>query len=528
VTSVHERERWAGDRAAAPAIARASTATGPRRWVDPALVGGVALVVYALHGYDGALTRDFGVFTYGGLRISHGSSPYVDIFNSVGPLSDAVPGLAIWVGHLVGADPIFSARLLESVISALCCALLCVLARDVLGVRAAGFVAPAVFLTFPEFLELASDGPRDKTTMVVFLLGCLVLLVRRRWFAAGACAALATLTWQPVLAVAAAALVAAVLLDREERRRSILVKFLAGGLVPSLVTVGYFLGVGALRTALDGFIVINAGYTTQPSLLTDFGRIETIMWTGYGWSLPLAIGGLVALVVIGASAVPASRRPTYSAQARGLVICAAGGLAGAVWTTLVVNGAADLFVVLPLAALGVAATVVLLVERVPQGVGRSAVVAVVSGSVLAATVVAVSTRDDRLDLQRADVAAVLATEPTNATVLSLSAPEVLALSGRTDPTPYQIMTWTQERYLSARYPGGLAGFLRTLVSSHPTLVAVGNSADVRFARPWLDTDYWRIPGDQAGWHWYLDRTAGPAALARTELAHDAVLAAYGN
>jgi hypothetical protein len=126
------------------------------------------------------------------------------------------------------------------------------------------------------------------------------------------------------------------------------------------------------------------------------------------------------------------------------------------------------------------------------------------------------------------VAAVLATEPTNATVLSLSAPEVLALSGRTDPTPYQIMTWTQERYLSARYPGGLAGFLRTLVSSHPTLVAVGNSADVRFARPWLDTDYWRIPGDQAGWHWYLDRTAGPAALARTELAHDAVLAAYGN
>jgi hypothetical protein len=174
-------------------------------------------------------------------------------------LSDAVPGLAIWVGHLVGADPIFSARLLESVISALCCALLCVLARDVLGVRAAGFVAPAVFLTFPEFLELASDGPRDKTTMVVFLLGCLVLLVRRRWFAAGACAALATLTWQPVLAVAAAALVAAVLLDREERRRSILVKFLAGGLVPSLVTVGYFLGVGALRTALDGFIVINAG-----------------------------------------------------------------------------------------------------------------------------------------------------------------------------------------------------------------------------------------------------------------------------
>ena len=51
-------------------------------------------------------------------------------------------------------------------VSAACCALLCVLARDTLGSRPAGFLAPAFFLTFEGFLHLASDGPREKTTMV--------------------------------------------------------------------------------------------------------------------------------------------------------------------------------------------------------------------------------------------------------------------------------------------------------------------------------------------------------------------------
>ncbi|MGA8247115.1 MAG: hypothetical protein WB797_09430, partial [Nocardioides sp.] len=169
---------------------------------DPLLVGLVALVVYALHGYQGIVDRDLGVFLYGGEHVAQGVPPYVAIFNSVGPLADAVPGLAIWVGHFAGVDPLLSARLLFTLLSALCCSLLCVLARDTFGSRAAGFVAPAVFLTFERFLDLASDGPREKTTMLVFLLASLILVGRRRWLAAGACTALATLTWQPALAVA--------------------------------------------------------------------------------------------------------------------------------------------------------------------------------------------------------------------------------------------------------------------------------------------------------------------------------------
>ncbi len=510
----------------APRRARALPRFRPHRWGDPAVVGLVSLLVYALHGFDGDLDRDLGVFTYGGLQVSHGTPPYVGVFNSVGPLADAVPGLAIRLGRFVGADPVLSERLFFTVLSALCCSLLCVLARDALGSRAAGFLAPAVFLTFHDFSHLASDGPREKTTMVVFLLGCLILLGRRRWALAGACAALATLTWQPVLAVALAALAAAVLLDQRDTKLRILLRFTVGGLVPSAVTVAYFLAAGALSRALDGFIVINVGYTSQPSLLTRPSEIETTLRSAYGWSLPLAIGGLVALFVLGVRAVPFARRPTVSPVAVRLVTCAAGGFVGTVWTVLVVNGAPDLFELLPLAALGVAGVALLLLSRLSQRTALAGVAVIVSLGVVAGLVESVTTRDDALILQRADVEAVLGTQPADATVVSLSAPQVLALSGRESPVPYQLMTGNQERYLDATYPGGMAGFQRTLVDLHPTFVVVGRASRVAWARSWLDTDYWRVGGND-GWWWYLARSTGSDALLRARMAHEAVMAAYG-
>src|SRR5436190_519040 len=395
-----------------PAVAKQARRTAGVRSLgsrDPVLVGLVALVVYGLHGYDGVLDRDLGVFSYGGMLVAHGTAPYVGNFNSVGPLADAVPGLAMWLGGFVGVDPILSARLFFTVLSALCCALLCVLARDTLGSRAAGFLAPAVFLTFQGFIHLASDGPREKTTMVVFLLGCLILLGRRRWALAGACAALATLSWQPVLAVALGVLVAAALLDQQTTRRRIVLRFFVGGLVPSLATVVYFLGAGALTRAIDGFIVINVGYTEQPSLLTRPHQIAAAEWSAYHWTLPLALVGLVALTVLGARAIPAARRPTVSPTARRQVMYAVGALVGTIWTVLVVNGGPDLFVLLPFAALGVAGAVLLVLDRLPRRAAVSGAAAIVAIGVVAAGVESVATRNDDLVLQRADVEAVLAT-----------------------------------------------------------------------------------------------------------------------
>ena len=494
---------------------------------DPIWVGLVALVVYALHGYDGRLDRDFGVFVYGGEHVAHGGVPYVDIFNSVGPLADVVPGLAIWLGHFAGIDPILSSRMFFTLLSALCCSLLCVLARDTLGSRVAGILAPATFLTFECFLRMASDGPREKTTMVVFLLACLILLGRRRWALAGAFAALATLTWQPSFAVAVLAVVAAALLDVQDTRRRVLTRFVVGGMVPSAVTVAYFLAAGALSQAIDGFIIVNARYTTQPSALTQPSLVMSFLWMSYHWTLPLFVVGLVALFVQSARALRAARRPTASTDARRLVVVGAGALAGTVWTASVVNGGPDLFVLLPFAGLGLAAVATPLLARLSGRAGLAAVAVLATACVVTATVESVATRDNRLSIERADVAGVLGTQPPGAVVVSVDDPQVMAIAQRTDPVPYQIFSMTMIHYLKATYPGGMPGLVATLERTKPAFVVVGSTFKGRWPYAWLAQSYSPVGQAHAGYTWYVRRSLGHDALVRAKAAHRAAVLTNG-
>ena len=72
------------------------------RHVDPLLVACclVALVVYLLHGFNGQLTTDMGVYAYAGQQVAEGVPPYVAIANRVGPLAHLLPGGAAAVRAL--------------------------------------------------------------------------------------------------------------------------------------------------------------------------------------------------------------------------------------------------------------------------------------------------------------------------------------------------------------------------------------------------------------------------------------------
>src|SRR3954471_8795049 len=98
--------------------------------LDPAVAGLVALVVYALHGFQGSLWRDPATFVYGGQQVAAGTPPYQGIFNSVGPLGDMTAGVGIGLGRLVGLGDLTGARLIYLVLSAGCVAALSVLARE--------------------------------------------------------------------------------------------------------------------------------------------------------------------------------------------------------------------------------------------------------------------------------------------------------------------------------------------------------------------------------------------------------------
>jgi hypothetical protein len=498
----------------------------PRRlpgFADPVVVGLIALVVYALHGYHGELSRDLAVFTYGGEQVTRGVPPYVGVFNSVGPLADAVPGLAAWLGHLVGAGPLLSMRVFFTCLSALCCALVCVLARDTFGSRAAGLVAPAVFVTFRRFLELSSDGPREKTTMVVFLIAMLILAGRRRWMAAGVFTALGTLTWQPVLLVGLG-VVAVGALTSGRRPGRILVRFLVGGAIPSAVTVVWFVLEGALKQAIDGFIVVNVAYTSQPSALTQPRLVWSMLWGSYHASLLVVLVGLVSMLVLAVRAVPFLKRSAgvWSPFPYRLTTVGGGCLAGCLWSIAVINGGPDLFVLLPFAALGVAGVVVLLASRLPRRLGPIALAAVVCAGVAQAGEESLTTRDDIYLIQRADVNAVLATQPQDATILTIETPQVPAIADRRDIWPWQLFDPRMLRFLDHTQPGGLGGLATRLAAERPTFVVIADPYQVGWQQGVVSRDYWQV-GDGPGWTWYLSRTAGRAALARARAANSAAM-----
>lgn len=464
------------------------------RVLDPAAAGLVALVVYSLHGFESSLGRDQATFVYGGVRFAHGTPPYRGIFNSVGPLGDMVSGVGTRAGWLVGLDDLTGARLLYLVLSAGCVAGVSVLARETLRSRWAGLVAPAVFLTFAGFLELATGGPREKTVMVLCLETALLLLLRRSWFAAGVLTALAVLTWQPaVLALASAALAA--IWTTPGRRSRAGAAYVVGGLVPTALLAAYFLAEHTLRLAWWGLVSVNVGYTSQPSIADSWGLVTA----DYGWSLALVGIGLAALLTAGVR------------HGRELAVLGAGAAVATVWTCYAVNGGADLFVVLPFAAVGVAAIPVRLGRRLDPRTAARVCTAVVVVAVVLASAEAVTTRDHRLPTERRDVARMVAAVPPGSTVISLSAPEVLVLAHRTNPYPWQLSDGPISAFLDDHLGGGLAAYAGRISRLHPALIAIGNRTADDWLRPVLDRDYTRV-GKGDHWVWYAATTLGAPTL----------------
>src|SRR5215212_11708809 len=100
--------------------------------VDPLLAACclVAVVVYLVHGFDGPLLRDSGIYAYGGQRVAEGVPPYVAIANRAGPLAHILPGGAVAVARVVGVDDLLAIRVFYMLIAVACVGLAYLLGRD--------------------------------------------------------------------------------------------------------------------------------------------------------------------------------------------------------------------------------------------------------------------------------------------------------------------------------------------------------------------------------------------------------------
>ena len=493
---------------------------GPRRSTrseaharDPVvlLVAAVALLTYVLHGFDGLLTRDLSIYAYAGQQVADGVPPYLGVLNRAGPLAHVIPALGVGAARLGGFDEVIAMRVLFLLLAIACTTAVYVLGRDLFARRLAGVVSAAVFLGFHGFIEYAANGPREKTPMALFVVLALWAVVHRRWAAAGVFVSLATLCLQIAFFPAiATTTVGAIVLAGPGRLRA-LVRIALGGAVPVAVLALWFTVTGSLRESVDAFVLINAKYTVPNPPLDDLDWVleNTVQAYGVVW-MWLFLGGTTLLVLGGLlAAVPAVRRREPSVVV--MPALAAGVVLGVWWNLRDYDSWADLFPLLPFAAVGVGSLVPLLSHLLPPRALGALGLTASAAAVVASVQWSVTTRDTLLEDQRRAVDAVLDELPADATVTSVEAPQALVLTGRTNPTPHQMFRSGLEDFVDDTWPGGLDAFARDLVDERPTLVVLGR-ATYDYWRAAIKPDYVCV-GNAPGWSWWAERKLGEERIA---------------
>ena len=441
----------------------------------PAVLAVVALVVYLVHGVLGAISRDLSLYVYAGQQVLDGHAPYVAILNRAGPLAHLVPALGIALGRVVGLSDPVGARLLFLIVAVAAVVAVYFWCRLVLRSRSAALVGAAALLCSHGFIQYASDGPREKTVMVLLFVLFLIDLHKRHWFRAGVWLALATLTLQIIFPPGAgAALVALVLIGRGSRLRAV-ARFAGGGLVVVAAFVAYFAAMGALDDAFQAFWVINSRYTEADPPLENARAIWENVADAYGASLWVSVTGGVVVLLAGLLALAGWRRPGSDpavARLRAVAPAAAAVVLWAVWSLRDFDGWPDAFPLLAPAALGIALLVVVIAERLAL---RAAMALVAACSLLAVADgfgYAVSSRDNLLVDQQALAEAIVRPLPRGATFFTVEAPQVVALTRNTLISRNVMYSAGLEVYLQDTYPGGLEGLGRWVTRQHPTLILI--------------------------------------------------------
>jgi hypothetical protein len=389
-----------------------------------------------------------------------------------------------------------------------------VLGRDAFRSRLVGVVTASTFLTFSGFIHYASNGPREKTPMTLFIVLALWAVVHRRWFTAGVFVSLATLCLQIAFFASFAAVAAGVLLLARGARLRSLLRVALGGAVPVAVLAVWFALAGSLRASIDAFVLINYRYTTPDPLLPMLEEKWEALQVAYDFSVWLLVGGVVVLLLHGLWQLlrwVVRRGAPVEETATLMTVFAVGAGAGLAWNIKEYDAWPDLFPLLPLAALGIGLLFALVrpLLATPVAVGAVVVLAVV------ATALSIeeswSTRDNRLVQQRESVERVLDVVP-GATVTSVEGPQPLVLAQLSNPTRHQMFRSGLQDYLDDEWPGGLEGFRRGIVEDATTLVTLGDPVSNRW-RAAVEPEYVYV-GSAPDFYWYARADLGAETIAR--------------
>jgi len=478
------------------------------------LVVFAAIAVYARFGTRAPLLHDDAIFVYGGQEMLHGVPPYLGIFDHKGPGATMLCCLGAWIGDLVGMDHLDAIRRLFFAIGIGSVIAVFALARTLFRSTRVALLSAAMFLAFARFGYHAASGPRPKTAVVLFQTLALLLMARRRWFAAGFSGALAGLVWQPTAIFALAAPLLAGTAAEPGRSLRSAGKALFGMSVPVVLVSLYFAASGAFDAFFEGAVLFNLRYVERSSSLRYrlFRIGEAIYESNAGLGFPILFGLLaIPLLFLWRSREKGVGPALLSDRFACLFWTLPAMLA---WSLIDFQGPPDFFVFLPYAALGFAWTLKRGLDGLEreldlQARGRIGLTLLAFGALSGGGLyVAGYFHDDGLGEQRVEVTELFAHEG-GAKAFFLGAPEAMVLAGRRNPTRYGFLMRGIDELIEDTEPGGFAGWLRAL--GHPDIVVVGEvalrSIDARHLselRSWLSG--WRLDEEAPGpWLVYRSR-----------------------
>lgn len=520
--------------ASAPSGSAAGAWPALRRRGDLAIALALVIISAAVYGrlrpFEQPLAGDPAIWDYMAQVIARGGIPYRDAVDFKTPLAGYLSAAALLIGESVGLRNVFAIRLTYLALAVLTVVLTCFVARDFARSWRVGVLAALVMLSFDQFGALNGLGTEPKTAGIVFGLAALWAINRGRPFVAGLCGMLAALCWQPLLLYVGVAGLAFSGYRLVPPPRRVGLVLLGAGL-PLAAGLLAFWSAGALEELYRWTWHFNltqhgpGGAEEGKTLLARGAWAVGHYYPGERWAFVLAAASLVGAGLCSArrafGCLRRGRWPELDAAARADALLVA-PLVYLAFTTTNLQGARDLFPLLPFVAIFSGAGLVAVVDLLANRGFRSAPVrarlriglpAVVGAAILLATVrdaLATAPPRPRLRDQEREVASIVRHLGPGDAILTHDAAGLLVLTGLANSGE---LFWIQ-RHLAGYYdehvPGGFDAWLARQRLQRPAVVVLGPRpmSYQGEIRAWLDAEYVeQREGDFYRWYLRRDRAA---------------------
>lgn len=446
------------------------------------LAGILSMGIYALYGFDGWLYRDDAIYVYAGQRFVEGIPPYVSIFDHKTPLASILSGLFILGGRLLELDDLFSTRLGWWFMGGLTGGFMFLLGRQLYRSASAGLLAALALTGFWSFGREMVSGPHAKNPFVLLQVAFFYFAGRGCWGRAGFAAALATWNWQPGVVFVIAAMVFPLLQNgqREEKLKD-LARAALGIAVPTAFLFGYFIFKGALVPLIDGSVFFNLVHLDRHpfELMTRLREPVEALFHGYRM---MAVPGILGLLYIlwKGHTVYHSKEPGNGQWPMWAPIMVSLPIF-LLLTFLDFQGTDDLYPILPYMVAGIAGAGVSLshwavalppLARV-QPRHLTILLACLMG--VSSMILYKTTSEDGIEAQVVSARQVIEYFPEDRQVASIGLPELLVLTGLTNPNPYLFIFGGVDRKIMEEWPGGITGFVDDLTASGVEVIGVGQT-----------------------------------------------------